>query len=431
MGVQGASNKQTGPGLHRPLAVFAFAMSFMLATCSTLPKPEPAPGPAPEPAPRPEPVPEPALQVTPDANGIIWQKADFTELPHWRGKDARPALQAFVASCAHFSKTGLPDLGFATPCEQAQNLKTGAEEPSAQLAQRFFTDNFTLYHITLMDAQSGLLTAYYEPEVSVRRARSEGFSEPIMARPEDLVTVQVKRFDSSLPDKKIMGRVVEGKLEPYFTRTQIRKNPKHVLAWGRPADVFFLQVQGSGRMRFSDGQTARAAFAGHNGRQYRSIGRLLIARGELQAGKASKQGIENWMQAAGAEQALALMNENPRYVFFSEHDLRDPSLGPKGTQGVPLIAGASLAVDSRYYPFGLPVWMETRLPKTAKDWQGSETGILAIAQDSGGAIKGPLRADLFMGSGAAAGQLAGIQHHQASWWVLLPNEMAKAREQGS
>lgn len=362
---------------------------------------------------------------------MIWQKTGFAALPHWEQADLGMAFHAFLASCARFAQTGMPDPGFAGPCKRAEELDASPHAVDNAVAHAFFTSEFTPYQISLSDADTGLLTAYYEPEVPVRHEADPEFSEPIMARPDDLVTVQVKRFDPSLPARKLMGRVVDGELEPYFTRAQIRKNPKQVLAWGRPADVFFLQVQGSGRMRFADGSVARASFAGHNGRKYRSIGRILIARGDLEAGKASKQGIENWMQTAGPDKALALMNENPRYVFFTEHELRDPDSGPKGTQGVPLTAYASIAVDTRYYPFGMPVWMDTRMPANPGDWKGTETGLLAITQDSGGAIKGPLRADLFMGAGEAVGKLAGIQRHQASWFVLLPNEMAQAREQGS
>lgn len=368
--------------------------------------------------------------VEPDANGVIWQKTTFAQLPFWNAADDRAALRAFAASCERFDQTGLPDPGYEKPCLAAQRL---VSQPGldAMAAKQFFADNFTPFHVSLADEDTGLLTAYYEPELPVSHVKTPEFSEPVMGRPDDLVTVHVKRFDPSLPDKKIMGRVVDGELQSYFTREQIRKNPKHVLAWGRPADVFFLQVQGSGRMRFSDGEVARASFAGHNGRKYKSIGRLLIARGDLDAGKASKQGIENWMQQAGPAKSLALMNENPRYVFFREQELRDPSRGPIGTQGVALTAMASIAVDSRFHPFGLPVWLETSLPQNPADWSGTKTGLLAIAQDSGGAIKGALRADLFMGSGDAAGRLAGIQHHQARWYVLLPNEMAQMRERGS
>jgi membrane-bound lytic murein transglycosylase A len=137
------------------------------------------------------------------------------------------------------------------------------------------------------------------------------------------------------------------------------------------------------------------------------------------------------MQQAGPEAAQELMNTNPRYVFFQKQIISDPSLGPKGTQGTNLLAGASLAVDPAFHVFGAPVWVETRLPQTPSDWQGSPRQFLAIAQDSGGAIKGALRADLFMGSGEMAGKLAGVQKHPAKYWSLLPNAVAAQREQGS
>ncbi|VAV87903.1 Membrane-bound lytic murein transglycosylase A precursor, partial [hydrothermal vent metagenome] len=192
-----------------------------------------------------------------------------------------------------------------------------------------------------------------------------------------------------------------------------------------------LQVQGSGRIRFSSGKTMRAAFAGHNGRRYHSIGRELVKRGELTAGKASKGAIENWMQQAGRDATQNLMNSNPRYVFFQQQEILNPLTGPQGTQGVPLTAKASMAVDPAYHAFGSPIWIDSRLPDSKKDWKGQPVQFLAIAQDTGGAIKGPLRGDLFYGSGKQAGDLAGIQKHPAKWWTLLPNKLAKARETGS
>jgi len=176
-------------------------------------------------------------------------------------------------------------------------------------------------------------------------------------------------------------------------------------------------------LRFKDGKTLRAAYAGNNGKAYKSIGKVLVDRGELTLQTASKQAIEDWMARNGRKAARALMNENPRYIFFAEQVI-EGSEGPRGAMRVPLIAMSSIAVDPRYHPYGMPIWLQTTLPQKAGDFRGKPQSILVMAQDTGSAIRGPLRGDLFFGSGEAAGARAGVMKHRAIWTVFLPKKLA-------
>ncbi len=343
----------------------------------------------------------------------------FAAMPGWKGSDNKEALSAFLRSCKALSKDPQGLVFWQKACAAAKKTRVNTKS-----ARDFFETYFYPVQVRTKDDKGGLLTAYYEPELEVRSKPSPGFDEPVYARPEDLVTFDPKRFNAKgFGGRKLMGRVVDGLLVPYYSRKEVVRKGGAAIAWGRPADVFFLQVQGSGRLRFEDGHVLRAAFAGHNGHQYTSIGRELISRGELTPQQASKGSIERWMKQAGQKKSKDLMNHNKRYVFFAPKPVLDDHLGPTGTQGVPLTSGVSLAVDPALYQLGTPIWIETRLPQNEKDWRGTAKNFLAIAQDTGGAIKGEARGDLFLGSGDKAGRLAGIVKHPARWWILMPRKL--------
>ena len=245
---------------------------------------------------------------------------------------------------------------------------------------------------------AGQLTGYYAPQIDVRRRADAVYSEPILARPSSAAVQNQPRKD-------------------------INATTSRVLAYGRPIEVFFLQIQGSGRIKFPDGKTYRAAYDGHNSHTYKSIGKVLVARGEMTLEQASKQSIENWMLQAGPVAARALMNENPRYIFFKTENIVG-ELGPKGAMRAPLTAMGSMAVDPRYHPYGALVWLRAKLPQFGGDYQGAESGLLVSAQDTGGAIKGPMRGDLYFGAGDEAGERAGVTKHQAVWTLFLPRSLA-------
>ena len=214
-------------------------------------------------------------------------------------------------------------------------------------------------------------------------------------------------------------------------RSEINANSSRVIAYGRPIDVFFMQIQGSGRLRYPDGRSLRAAYAGNNGKPYTSIGRVLVERGEMKLSQASKQSIEAWMERNGPKKTRALMNENPRYIFFAEQSVAIDAFGieegPRGAMEVPLTEMGSIAVDPRYHPYGTLVWLETKLPQEGGDYKGKETGILVSAQDTGKAIRGALRGDLFFGAGDDAGNRAGVMKHDVRWKILVPKSIARSQ----
>jgi len=335
-----------------------------------------------------EPPPEPVIE-TPKLSG-------FEALPFWGQHDARPALSAFVRGCTTWSQSepeallnpNLPQYGrykdWSQACQSAAVLDSVA--PSAIDVRNYFESWFAPVSLATHQESDGLLTGYYEPEVEVRINPDATFSEPILSKPKSTTTLKLPRKDVNA-----------------FT--------SRVIAYGRPIDVFFLQIQGSGRLKYSDGRILRAAYAGNNGHKYRSIGSVLIQRGELTREQSSKQSIANWMERNGPAAARELMNQNPQ-----------------GAMRVPLTAMGAIAVDPRYHPYGSLFWLETTLPTQGGVFRGQSSGRLVTAQDTGSAIKGPLRGDLFFGSGAEAGDRAGVQKHRASWTLLLPRFMAGTTE---
>lgn len=372
----------------------------VLTEAQPLPTPPPAPRvQTPPPAPT-EPPPEPVIEA-PAPSG-------FAALAHWAEHDPTPALEAFVRGCDTWAEAedkallnpNLPQYGtfgdWRLTCQSAAVLMS--VNPQAVDVRQFFESWFTPVSLTTPGALDGLLTGYYEPEVDVRLKANAEFSEPILSKPTSKTIL-------SLP------------------RSQVNASTSRVIAYGRPIDVFFLQIQGSGRLKYEDGRILRAAYAANNGQSYRSIGGVLIRRGELTRETASKQSIADWMTRNGPKAARDLMNENPRYIYFTEQSIR-PDEGPQGAMRVPLTAMGAIAVDPRYHPYGTLVWLETTLPMRPGDYRGQATGVLVAAQDTGNAIKGPLRADLFFGSGDNAGNRAGVQKHRARWTILLPRNIA-------
>ena len=277
-----------------------------------------------------------------------------------------------------------------------QVICRGAREVSKNRpggAQQFFEKHFIPAAISGRGGPTGLITGYYEPELRGARQRTARFNVPLHVRPPDLVTVSLGHFRDDLKGKKISGRVVQGRLVPYPDRGKIErgalKNRKLELVWvDSAADAFFLHIQGSGRIKLRDGVIMRVGYAGTNGHAYTAIGRELIARGEIPREKMSMQAIRGWLEVNPADGA-ELMRTNRSYVFFRELT----GDGPLGAQGVKLTPKRSLAIDRRLLPLGLPVWLDTTEP------DGTPFRRLMIAQDTGGAIRGAVRGDVFWGPG--------------------------------
>jgi membrane-bound lytic murein transglycosylase A len=315
------------------------------------------------------------------------------------------ALGGQGLSAQYGGKAGL----WAAPCAAALQLTAN------DLAgiRRFYESRFQPYRVQT----AGMFTGYYEPEVEGALSPGKGFTVPLLARPAGLVQMPARLDDPGAPPE--VGRLAGGRLVPYWTRAEIEAgaigSAARPLLWLRSAaDLFFLQVQGSGRVRLADGSVLRVGYDGKNGRAYTPIGGVLVAENALAPADVSMQTIKAWL-AAHPAQAKAVMDRNDDYVFFRLLPTTDASLGPPGALGVDLAAGRSVAVDPHYLPLAAPMFLDTKDPLTGAVWQH-----LTLAQDVGTDIKGPARADIFFGFGATAEQQAGHMHQPGSLYLLLP-----------
>jgi len=353
---------------------------------------EPAPGPAlQEPAPASVPAASaPRERAVLQRERARWVAHDWSELPGWGEDRAAELWPALLQSCAR------PAPGWSTLCARAA-LQAPADDMEAQL---FLMKHLQPYRVESLEGEAlGLITGYYEPMLEARRAPQGSFRTPLHGPPPDLA-----------------------QRRPYYTRQQIESDgelrarlKRHELAYVEdPLDALVLQIQGSGRLRLPDGRWLRLAFAGHNDQPYQSIGRSLIERGELRAGEASWPAIKDWARR-NPQRVNELLWSNPRYVFFREEALPDPAQGPRGAQGVPLTPGRSIAVDRASIPYGTPVWLDTSEPLSSQPLRR-----LVMAQDTGSAITGAVRADYFWGWGSEAEAQAGRMKQPLRMWVLWP-----------
>jgi len=323
--------------------------------------------------------------------------------------------------------TALPQAGRAGDwrgvCAEAARVPANDEAA----ARAFFSERFRPWRAANNADPKGLFTGYYEIELYGSRTRSARFSVPIYGLPKDLVTANLSEFDSSLSGRTIVGRVIGGKFHPYPDRAAIESmglgSNAPVIAWADNAvDVFFLHIQGSGVIRMASGESMRVGYAAKNGQPYRAIGRVLVERGKLAKDEVSMQSIRSWL-AANPDEASAIMATNPSYVFFRELPQAPggiPRDGPDGAMGVTLTAGRSLAIDRRFMPLGAPVWVSAQNP----DRPDERTQRLLVAQDTGGAITGPVRGDVFWGTGHDAAERAGRMREFGNYYLLLPRAIA-------
>ncbi len=342
-------------------------------------------------------------------------RAAFAALPGWQTASLGPGLQAFRKSCAVFADQ--PDYTplsaealwagtvgeWRSVCGRLQSVNN--ERQARALIEQLFVP----VEAISPDGKSRF-TGYFEPVYEVRRHPTGVFSEPVPALPPDLIA----------NGSQTLQRLPGGRTRPYPPRAQITNAGVQPIAYAHPADVFFLQIQGSGRLRFADGSVVRAVYAAHNGHPFRSTANYLIRQGKITRAQAGMIGIRDWMDRAGPAEARRAMNYNPRYIFFRAEALGDPNAGPKGTQNVPLTPLGSMAVDESIHPLGLPVFVSTQAPALGGDWSG-----LLIAQDTGSAIKGAVRGDIYYGTGIEAGRKASSQNAPGRMWVLLPRQVAR------
>jgi membrane-bound lytic murein transglycosylase A len=292
-------------------------------------------------------------------------------------------------------------------------------------ARRFFEDHFTALSVADGESPEGLFTGYYEPELAGSRRPSTDYRVPILRRPDDLVG-----FDAAQEAATGLryGRLVEGEPVPYFTRKEIEQGALEgrglEIVWLKDwTGAFFIHIQGSGRVRLEDGGVVRLAYSLKSGLPYTAIGAILVDRGVFTRDEMSMQAIRGWM-AGNEQQARELMWENQSFVFFREITKYDPSLGPPGAQDVPLTPQRSLAIDRSLWTYGTPVWIDTAIPDLG-DAGLKPFRSLMIAQDTGSAIRGAVRGDVFWGSGEDAERVAGHMKSPGRMVVLLPNRLAR------
>ena len=340
------------------------------------------------------------------------QEARWEDVKGWGADNLVEARGALIESCTVLARQPL----WSAACEEARAL------PAENAALRaFFEARFRPWRVVNPDASTeGLVTGYYEPLLRGSRERSKSFSHAIYGVPDDLLVVDLGELYPEMKNFRLRGRLDGRKVVPYWSRAELTPQApaltgKALLWVADPIELFFLQVQGSGRVELADGRRVRVGYADQNGHPYQSIGRWLVEQGELKLEQASMQGIQAWARA-NPKRLNELLNTNPSFVFFRE--LPDSGGGPIGALGVPLTPGRSIAVDPRAVPLGAPVFLATTLPLSEQPLQR-----LVMAQDTGGAIKGAVRADFFWGFGAEAGARAGRMRQRGEMWVLLPNAL--------
>lgn len=365
--------------------------------------------------------------MTPSA--VTFEPMAFSDLPGWENDDHLAAWKAFLASCKPVLSVGVrppkPDSAGSPQalldvCTHAIAMAKSKAVRTRREARQFFEANFQPHRIAGGDSQ-GLLTGYYEPLLKGSRTPTAVYKVPIYRRPPDLVNVVAESERGAKSGSFTHQRKTAKGLEPYLTRAEIEDgglvgHGLEILYLKDQVDVFFMQVQGSGRIQLPDGEKVRVTYDGKNGYPYTSIGKVLIADGQLTAEEMSLKSLKGWLKA-DKDRAKPVMSKNKSYVFFKELSGRDAK-APMGVMNIPLQTGRSLAVDTTYYAIGTPIYVDApRITHAAK------SGVfrrLMVAHDVGSAIKGTERGDIYFGSGSAAGRLAGVTKQPGHLYALLP-----------
>jgi membrane-bound lytic murein transglycosylase A len=360
------------------------------------------------------------------------QRVEFANLPGVFDGDLITFWKAFLPSCRAIVDDA-PELRKATPPGGAQRaacaraLALGLEATTLEI-RAYLSQSFAP-HLIVSNAVEQ--RAYYRPEARASLVRTEQFREPLLARPDDLVTLPPGDLNPLLTGLSSARMLPDGSLETYPTRAQIDggalgKKAQPVAYVADAIEAFMIHVQGSARLLLGDGRSLDLTYAGRNGQPYTSIGRILIERGDIKLADMSLDRLKAWVRAKGqdlGQAGRALLHANRSFVFFSAAPADENAIGPIGAAGLPLTPHQSIAIDRSVWPYGLPFYAEAHVP-----WEQSEATPfhrLAVGQDTGSAIVGPARADLYFGDGAEAGRLAGSVRHYGRLFVLLPLDGAK------
>jgi membrane-bound lytic murein transglycosylase A len=353
----------------------------------------------------------------------------YNEIPGWKSDNLSETLPALKLSCSKIKK--LPEnksLGkfiemgkvsdWLPICKDAHLIRSGNKTE----AQYFFESRFLPYTVANNQNRVGLFTGYYEAELNGAFGSNARYRYPILAKPKDIINANLIEFDHKLDGHRITGRIKGNKLVPYYTRAEIDDGAlsgrQLETMWVDNAiDAFVLHIQGSGRIILPDGSYVRVGFDGRNGHQYTSVGRELVSAGKMRLKDVTMPSIRKWMEKNPVA-ARALMRKNKSFIFFKV----SKEAGPIGAQGVILTPTRSIAIDREFFPMGLPVWLDTTVPGSRKKLQR-----LMITQDTGAAIKGPVRGDVFWGHGPQAAIHAGLMKEKGKLYLLLPRSAAKSQ----
>ncbi len=354
----------------------------------------------------------------PDIRALRVKPVSFNSLPGWKRDRHALAFKAFLRSCAK-NRGGQDTL--AKACRKARKMPKNLSNARARI---FFESYFVPHKVH--STRRGLLTGYYEPELEGSRVRTRKFNVPLYRRPSDLVVLNSRKMRraarrAGLPRKLTYARKTRNGLKPYLTREQIERGGldgrQLEMIWlADPVDAFFLHIQGSGRIVLPDGSRIRIGFDGKNGYDYSSVGRALVRSGLMRKGEVSLDNVKAWLRK-NPRLGRKAMWRNKSFIFFRELTNHARAMGPIGAQGISLIGGRSLAVDRRHYRLGLPIFLS--VPNFRTEGQRNLRRLM-IAQDTGTAIKGARRGDIFWGSGDRAGDIAGRTYHRGEFYVLLP-----------
>jgi membrane-bound lytic murein transglycosylase A len=362
---------------------------------------------------------------------VALEPVSFDALPGWQNDNHLEAFEAFRTSARRmaarpYSTKAMGVSGELLSHAAALALNSSLDNADGTSAQRFFEQNFTPYRMVAENTGgrkpgTGMVTGYFEPEAEASFERDERFRFPIYRRPADLAEIDETTRPAGMADHFFFARKTGSGYAEYPDRRAIESGALDgqglELVWLEDlTDIFFIHIQGSARLRMTDGSVLRISYNGKSGHPFTAIGRLLIERGEIAPQDISMQAIRDWL-TSHPDEAREVMWENRSFIFFQTVDHPQPELGPVAAAGVPLTAGRSLAVDHRLHTFGTPLWVTTEKPIAGI---AGPFARLMIAQDTGSAITGPVRGDLFIGSGATAGEIAGRVSHDAQMYVLMP-----------
>jgi membrane-bound lytic murein transglycosylase A len=366
-----------------------------------------------------------ACTVTPPAPPVAavppvpkFEAVQWSQVPGWSEDALVEAWPVLLASCA----AKMP-VDWRDSCAAARAVNR--DDANAQ--RRWLESSLLAWRITTQvpgrkksTVNTGRITGYYEPVLNGARTRGGVYQTPLYSVPDDLLTIDMGDLYPALKGERLRGKLQGKRVVPYPERAQLADGKalagKELVWVDSPIDAFFLQIQGSGRIQLTDGTTVRMAFADVNGQPYKAVGRHLVEKGDLTLEQSNSTNIRQWL-ADHPDRQAEVLNSNPSVVFFREEKIADPNLGPRGALGVPLVAGRSVAIDPRIVPLGAPLFLVTTDPVS-----GQPLRRLVVGQDTGGAIRGAIRADLFFGSGTEAGERAGRMRSDGQMWLLWPRD---------